>query len=235
LGHASLIVFFIVSQDGRDGESRERLAALGEIAAEIAHELGNVLQVISGSAYVARQEALKGDPAACLPHVEKIERNARAAHAVVDDLMALARGDAIHAERVLLSELAATARADLAPARWDDSALPADLQIRAHPTLFVRLLHALYDNAIRASAPRAPMIATRAYAQSAGTVVEVADDGPGVPAHIAARLFEPLVSARPGGSGLGLALARRIATAHGGTIVLVEVDRGAMFRVEVPL
>jgi signal transduction histidine kinase len=225
-----------VSHDSRDGDSRERLAALGEIAAEIAHELGNVLQVISGTAYVVRQEVLKGDAAACLPHVDKIVRNARAAHAVVDDLMALARGDALHAERVPVSELAAMAREGLVAgaAQWDDGALPADLRIRAHSTLFVRLLHALYDNAIRASAPRVPTITTRAYAEEAGVVVEVADDGPGVPAHIAARVFEPLVSGRTGGSGLGLALAKRIAAAHGGRITLVEDGSGTLFRVEVP-
>jgi signal transduction histidine kinase len=225
-----------VSQDGPNGDSRERLAALGEIAAEIAHELGNVLQIISGTAYVARQEALKGDAAACVPHVDKIERNARAAHSVVADLMALARGDALHSERVLVSELVAMARGDFSPtaARWDDAGLTADLRIRAHPTLFPRLLHALYDNAIHASTPRAPTITTRAYEREGVTVVEVADDGPGVPAHIAARVFEPLVSARVGGSGLGLALAQRIARAHGGSLVLVEGTRGAVFRVEVP-
>jgi hypothetical protein len=65
-------------------------------------------------------------------------------------------------------------------------------------------------------------------------VFEVVDDGPGVPAQIAHRVFEPLVTARPGGTGLGLALARRIATAHGGTIRLVEGSPGATFRVELP-
>jgi signal transduction histidine kinase len=225
-----------VSQDGRDGDSRDRLAALGEIAAEIAHELGNVLQIISGTAYVARQDALKGDASACVAHADKIERNARAAHSIVDDLMALARGDALHAERVPVSELVTMARADFAPAaaRWDDAGLPADVRIRAHPTLFARLLHALYDNAMHASARRVPTITTRAYEAQGVTVVEVADDGPGVPAHIAARVFEPLVSARAGGSGLGLSLAQRIAKAHGGSLVLVEGGQGAVFRVEVP-
>src|ERR1700733_12364629 len=52
-----------------EDETRERLAALGEIAAEIAHELRNVLQVISASAYVARQEATRGDAGSALPPV----------------------------------------------------------------------------------------------------------------------------------------------------------------------
>ncbi len=123
-------------------------------------------------------------------------------------------------------------------ARWVDSVLPVGVEVRAHQGLFARVLHALYDNALHASAPRVPTITTRAYLESEGEViVEVADDGPGVPAEIAGRIFEPLVSGRPGGSGLGLALARRIVHAHGGNLSLVEGGahaEGAVFRVELP-
>jgi signal transduction histidine kinase len=220
-----------------DGAARERLAMLGEIAIEIAHELRNVLQVISASAYVARHEASKGDAEAALPHVAKIERNARAAHGIVDDLMALARGEALRCEPILLVEVVIAARAELPPgcAEWEDALDPLDLRVRAHAGLLVRLLHALYENAIQASAPRAPRIATGARAMAGHIVVEVADDGPGVPPDIAARAFEPLVTARAGGTGLGLPLARRIAEAHGGSIALVGREgEGATFRLELP-
>jgi signal transduction histidine kinase len=218
-----------------DEQAKERLAVVGEIAAEVAHELRNVLQVISASAYVARQEAAKGDAAATVPHVAKIEKNARLAHAIVDDLMALARGETLHSEPVLLAEVVVSARSDLpdGAADWVDALDPTDLRVRAHPGLLGRLLHVLYDNAVQASAPRAPRIATRAHADSGRVVIEVSDDGPGVPPEIADRVFEPLVTARPGGTGLGLALARRIATAHGGTIDLRH-GPGACFRIELP-
>lgn len=221
-------------------DARERLAVVGEIAAEVAHELRNVLQVISASAYVARQEAAKGDAEATLPHVAKIEKNARIAHGIVDDLMALARGETLHSEPVLLAEVVVAARAELADgaATWDDALEPRDLRVRAHPGLLVRLMHVLYENAVQASTPRAPRIATRGRADGGRVVIEVSDDGPGVPDHIAARVFEPLVTARPGGTGLGLALARRIAEAHGGSIVLVDSASagasGATFRLVLP-
>jgi signal transduction histidine kinase len=219
-----------------EDQARERLAVVGEIAAEVAHELRNVLQVISASAYVARQEATRGDAPATLPHVAKIERNARIAHAIVDDLMALARGEPLHSEPVLLAEVVVASRSELAAgaADWDDALEPRDLRVRAHPGLLVRLLHVLYDNAIQASAPRVPRIATLARVDDTRVVIEVSDDGPGVPEQIAARVFEPLVTARPGGTGLGLALARRIAEAHGGPIVLLSGAPGARFRLELP-
>jgi two-component system sensor histidine kinase HydH len=214
-------------------DARERLLVIGEIAAEVAHELRNVLQVITANAYLARQ-----DPSSSGPLLQKIERNARLAHAIVDDLMSLARGEAAHAEPVLLAEVVFAARAEIAPgaATWEDAMSPVDLKVRAHPGLATRLLHALYDNAISASAPRTPTIVTRARVDGPSVLIEVADDGPGVPSAIAATLFDPLVTGRSGGTGLGLALARRIAMAHGGTIALVDSSggAGACFQVRMP-
>jgi signal transduction histidine kinase len=212
--------------------ARERFAAIGEIAAEIAHELRNVLQIISANAYLAQK-----DPAGSLPLIVKIEKNARLAHSIVDDLMALARGEAMHAEPVLVAEVLVASRSDFEAetAAWEDAIEPVDLRARVHPGLVSRLLHVLYENAIAASAPRAPHIATRVWSESGRVLVEVSDDGPGVPADIAARIFDPLVTGRPGGTGLGLALARRIAAAHGGEIALMNDESpGATFRVSLP-
>ena len=225
-----------VGHDDED-ETRERLVVVGEIAAEVAHELRNVLQIISGTAYVARQEVERGDAAAARPHVEKIERHARVAHAIVDDLMALARGEPLRSEPVLLLEAVLAARADLAAgsACWQDAIEPHDLRVHAHPGLLARLIHVLYENAIHACAPRGATIVTQARTEAGRVVIEVADDGPGVPEAIATRVFEPLVTARPGGTGLGLALARRIAKAQGGSIELLRGGPiGATFRIEIP-
>lgn len=209
-----------------DEATQARLAAMGEIAAEIAHELRNVLQVIAASAYLARQGRTDNTP-----HLDKIERNARLAQSIVDDLMALARGE-VHTEALYLGEALVAARDGLpeGAADFEDDFEPS-LRALAHLGLTARLLHALYENAIAVSSPRRARIVTRGRRDGERVVVDVHDDGPGVPEELRDKIFEPLVSRRVGGSGLGLALARRIAAASGGSIALVPSEGGALFRI----
>jgi signal transduction histidine kinase len=206
---------------------QERLRAIGEISAGIAHELRNVLQIISASAYLAQK-----NPGQAEAHLAKIERNARHAQGIVDDLMALARGEPARAELVPIAELAAMAREELEPgaARFEDDV--GQLRVRAHPRLLCRLLHVLYENAIQASRPAVPRIVTRGRTAGDRVILRVSDDGPGIPEEIRGSLFDALVSRRPGGTGLGLALARRIADAHGATLRLARgEDTGATFEI----
>jgi len=221
--------------DDETRRARDRLAVLGEIAAEVAHELRNVFQIISASAYVARQA-----PAECASHLAKIERSARLGQSIVDDLMALARGEDRRIEATLLADVLGAARADIeaGAASFDDRVDPRLVRAHVHAGLASRLFHVLYENAIAVSAPRPPRIETRARVEGGHLVVEVEDDGPGVPGAIAGRIFEPLVTARAGGTGLGLALARRIASALDGRVELASPGgdgRGACFRVELPV
>lgn len=223
----------------QDDDKRERLAAIGEIAAEIAHELRNALQVISANVFLAKQ-----NPAASEPQLMRIERNARAAHAIVDDLMALARGEPAHAEPILLVDVLVAGREDMPDpgAVFEDRLEDHGLRVRAHPGLLTRLFHVLYENAVHASQPRQPRVRTCARRVARDVVIEVSDDGPGIPANLAETLFEPLVTGRTGGTGLGLALAKRVVAAHGGTITCpagdVRADEptslpGALFRISL--
>jgi signal transduction histidine kinase len=212
-------------------DEHARLIAIGEIAAEIAHELRNALQIVATSAYLA-----KLSPATSAPHLAKIERHTRIAQEIVDDLMSLARGEPTHAEPVLLADVLVHARASLSEetVHYTDSLTPSALRVRAHPGLLARVFAVLYDNSVAVCAPRPPEIVTHAGNIGTRTIIDVSDDGPGVPGEIAQKIFVPLVTGRTGGTGLGLALARRIVQAHGGSIALMPSEKGALFRMELP-
>jgi two-component system C4-dicarboxylate transport sensor histidine kinase DctB len=200
-------------------------AAIGEVATFIAHELRNVLQVITTSAYAARQ----GD----LSQLAHIERNALRAQQIVSDLLALA-GGVVSRSTHHLSEAISLARQDVEPERaeWVDAF--TDMRIEVHLGLLARLFHVLYENAVLVKQGGRPTVTTAARASTGTLTVTVTDDGPGVDPSMADRLFEPLATARENGTGLGLALAKRICEAHGGSIRLVPSARGATFEFSLP-
>lgn len=227
-------------------ESRQRadrVAVLGEIALEVAHELRNLLLVIDGSTYLAKQ-----DLPACGPQLEKIERSVRAARGVVDDVFLLATEECVPREPTTLARVVSLARGELGEhfttdtdPTWVDAF--GEATVLAHERLLARAFKVIYENAIQVRSPERVCIETRVVPVSGTSeriAIEIEDDGPGVPPEIADRIFEPLVTSRPGGTGMGLPLARRIVTAHGGDIGLVPARsgddaRGACFRLLLPL
>ena len=102
------------------------------------------------------------------------------------------------------------------------------------PTQIRQVFANLLDNAVQAASPRG---AVRVQGTRDGDAVEVAveDTGPGVDAATARRLFEPLITTKARGIGLGLALVKRIVERHGGTVVYDRAPaRGARFTVRLP-
>ncbi len=206
---------------------REELWVLGELAGEAAHELRNALAVIGASASLLRT----ADPALREAHIAKIERTARLAQAVVDALMAIARGESVRGDPVALATAMAEARRDSEPLTYTDAVAP-DLEVRGSEVLLSRMFRVLYENALQAGATR---VETRGAREGDTVTVDVTDDGPGVPEAVRATLFDPLVTTKKEGTGLGLALVRRVARAHGGDASLVSSPKGAHFRVTLRL
>jgi len=113
-------------------------------------------------------------------------------------------------------------------------ALDPGLSVRADRELLFRVVLNIARNAAQAGASRIGVTARRA--PPADTVIEIADDGPGLPPRARENLFKPFAgSARPGGTGLGLAIARDLMRAQGGDLVLVDTgSKGTVFRLTLP-
>jgi two-component system, OmpR family, sensor kinase len=234
-----------------DAARAEREAALRKqraFVADASHELRTPLTSI-----LANLELLQAsleDPGSEEERVmvDSALRSSSRMSRLVTDLLLLARADAgrlAARTRCNLAEIAGSVAAEVAPTvgerelRIDnDRRLPVD----GNPDELHRMLLNLLDNAVRYTPPGST-IELRLRAAGSEAVVEVADDGPGVPPELREQIFErfvrgegPADTAARGGSGLGLAIVRAVAASHGGSVVATESESGgALFRVHLPL
>lgn len=215
----------------------ERLATIGQLAASIGHELRNPLGIIESSLFLMEQRMTKlgtSDPL-LEKHHDKIVRQVKQCGAIITNLLDLAREHPPQRRRVPLRPLLESAceNAGLPPDVHVSLDLPDDISIDADAEDLTHVIVNLLANAAQAQ-KGSGAIAVGAERHKGGTAVYVHDQGPGVPPEIHHRIFDALFTTKARGTGLGLALGRRIVTAHGGELGLVPSEQGARFRLWIP-
>ncbi len=234
----------------------ERLAALGQLSAGLAHEIRNPLAVIKGSAEMLQQslQPAAGSPLpAVAPAVAHelagyISSEVNRVNVLVARFLDFARPLRLERSQVGLAELLDRALAD-AQERWPASPVRVerdyapDLPAPAlDATLCERAFANLAANAFEAMAelpPGAARLTVRAAAAAeggrAGVHIAFADTGPGVRPELREQIFNPFFTTKPSGVGLGLAIVAKIVDQHGGRLRLCEDGPGACFEVFLPL
>jgi nitrogen fixation negative regulator NifL len=222
----------------------EKLAAMSELLAGVAHELNNPLSVVIGHTTLL---ARISDPAVAA-RAEKIGRAAERCGRIVKNFLALARQYPPERTSVNLNQVVRDALEMVAyPLRVDNvdvvtelAETPPALSADGHQLqqVLVNLVTNAHQAMRGATGARRLTVRTGWTAPAGPAWLEVADTGPGIPAEVEARLFEPFFTTKPlgQGTGLGLPICKGIVEGHGGRI---SVDggpgRGAIFRVELPL
>jgi signal transduction histidine kinase len=216
-----------------------RLAAAGAVGASVVHELRNALAVVSSSLYLARRD--RADAAKLDRHLDKATLEVQRAQSVVAAVLGLARGEALAREPTPVATLIAAARGALVlptNVTFSIAIEPHDLSVMGDPILLERVLSNLYLNAIEALAGRGRgAIATSVRQLPNAIEFVVEDDGPGIDPSLGIAIFDPLVTTKEAGTGLGLALVRAVAEAHGGSVFAsprVSAE-GARFCVLLPI
>jgi PAS domain S-box-containing protein len=219
----------------------ERLSAIGELIAGVAHEINNPLQTIIGCT-----ELMLDEPqGANTNDLELVRKEAMRAGQIVRNLLAFARRGAPDRVVVDLNELV-QATAELREYHLQQVNIELTLRCAPKPlpvlvnreeirqVVLNLLLNA--ERAITDSGANAGSITIETSGAGGNQTVEVTDSGPGISPELRGRIFEPFFTTREvgEGTGLGLSISLGIVSSHGGSLVLVDSPKGARFRLTLP-
>ena len=234
-----------------DAARTERERAMGqqrEFVADASHELRTPLTSVIANLELLQTSLAEGKAAENNEMVDSALRSSRRMNRLVGDLLLLARADAGRVSERSdcdLAEIGANAAAEIAPVA-DGRRLDVDdgtpVPVRGNPDELHRMVVNLLDNAVRHT-PDGSTVRMHLMTERDSAVVEVADDGPGVPDPLRDQIFDrftrgngPADVSGVGGTGLGLAIVRAVARSHGGDVSVGDSSLGgAQFRVTLPL
>lgn len=232
----------MLAQAQRDLVVRERLAAVGELAAVVAHEVRNPVAVIYNS--VAALQRLVEGPETARHLVAIVQEEAQRLNHMVADLLDFARPSAPRLREESAIDIVRDAVLAVTQTSSSPVAVTVDVEgeippLSADARMLRQVLVNLLMNAREASIDAAPVcVRLRAATSAAGRpeiAIEVCDHGSGMPPERVERLFEPFYTTKARGTGLGLAVVKRFVEAHDGTIdVRSSLGFGTVFSLRLP-
>lgn len=213
-----------------------RLAAVGQVSATIAHDLRNPLGAVRNAAFIIKRKH-KNPSETVQKYYEIIDKELENADTIITNLLMLAKIKEPHITLCYLHDIVAEALSD------NYNKLSINLQIDTDPdpfeiwgdfALLKQVFRNLLENAAQsADGQRKVLIEAKVFNGNLNIII--ADDGPGIPESIRDSIFEPLITSKAKGTGLGLTISKQIIEKHNGSISLCESKhQGAGFNIILP-
>ena len=230
-------VIFLEDMSRVQAQARQlKLAALGRLTANIAHEIRNPLSAISHATELLQEEPALNDTVARLLAI--IHDNANRLDRMVNDVLKLNRGDRAHREvfkagKYLQTFVEQFCQTEKTAQTIITLELTSDPEISFDHSHLNQVMWNLCRNALRHCRRQHASIRIKVSQAGGGNIVklDVVDDGPGVPAALRGHLFEPFFTTVSSGTGLGLYIAREVCEANEATLDYIETSTGAQFTV----
>jgi signal transduction histidine kinase len=226
---------------------RERLATIGKLAAQITHEIRNPLSSIGLNVELLEEEVETAGGKEAKALLAAIQAEVERLRAITEDYLRYARMPRAELDPVelrtlcgaLVEFLSSRMHAHAITCRIESAAGSELVPVEGDADQLRQALLNVLDNAIEILRNQPPPrdVLVRIAAAQGGIAVEVRDTGPGIDPELAAHLFEPFVTGRPGGTGLGLALTQQIMSEHGGSVEArspLDGGRGSAFVLWLP-
>jgi two-component system sensor histidine kinase PilS (NtrC family) len=218
------------------GEAQQiKLAAMGRLTASIAHEVRNPLSAINQAAQLLDEDGSVAPEGHRL--LSMIRNNAKRIDRIVGEVLQLNRRDRQQPEVITYQEFVGSLVEEIVQAERMQSGgivfqCPSDLQVIFDRGHLNQILWNLVRNAWQHCQKKdgSIRIVARPGYMGDAVICELTDDGPGIPAELRPQIFEPFFTTRPGGTGLGLYIARELADANGAALELLPKGPGAHFR-----
>lgn len=227
----------------RRARQAERLAELGTLTGGLAHEIKNPLSTVQLNLQLLREDLIPENPAygRLVARLERVQKETTRLREILDDFLRYAGRLELQPETIDLNDVLADLVDFLAPQAAQNRVqlrlIPAaaPLVTRVDPKLIKQALLNLMLNAMQLM-PGGGELIVGGSTRDGMARLTVTDTGPGISEADQAKIFDAYFSKRRGGTGLGLAMTRRIAREHGGHVELAsEVGKGSQFAVVLPL
>ena len=214
----------------------ERLAAIGELAGMVAHDIRNPLAAIRNADYLIKKKTVNGKNSDIAPMIEIIDKSIEHANAIITDLLEYSkklRLDIVECSPKQLLEKALIMVKIPENIQFQD--LTADSKLKVDENKAVRVYVNLIKNAVDAM-PTGGRLEIKSYLEKDTVVISFTDTGQGISQETLPKIFTPLFTTKAQGMGFGLSISKRIVEGHGGKILVQsEEGKGTTFIVIFPL